>query len=300
VWNSFLSKNPAGFYADMARAQVKKLAAAEQSQAVAETARRDAEEQAAKKAEKLQKSVEQQASSQMAAANQQLAAQSKELEEAKKQAELAQQRAEAAREEVEQVKRQAVEEAKQQADKAKDDAKASDAKVAVLTPTQPEQPAAPASTPQIGRTDIARLLQAHLKRVGCNSGKVDGEWDEGSRRALELFNRNAKTKFDTKVASLDALDAVRNETDRVCPLECDRGEHAVGNRCVEIERRREIERHREREAAPRSRSVHRPVVRMEMPSRGFAPEPLQSAPARKSCTLDSSGHRDGGRFCQVF
>jgi hypothetical protein len=59
---------------------------------------------------------------------------------------------------------------------------------------------------------IARLLQAHLKRVGCNSGKIDGDWDESSQRSLELFNNNAKTNFDTKVASLEALDAVRNAT----------------------------------------------------------------------------------------
>ena len=195
VWDSFIEKHPAGFYSNLARAQVKRLVAAEQSQAVADNARRDAEEQAAQKAEKLQKRLEESAK-----------VQSKELEEARKQAELAQERAEAARQEVEQAKRQAVEEARRQVQQAVEQAKGAanenGEKVAALTPDHPDQPAAPASSPKIGQADIARLLQAHLKRVGCNSGKIDGDWDEGSQRALELFNRNAKTKFDTKVASL--------------------------------------------------------------------------------------------------
>jgi hypothetical protein len=84
------------------------------------------------------------------------------------------------------------------------------------------------------QTDIARLLQAHLKRVGCNPGTADGSWDQGSKRALELFNENAQTKFDIKLASLDALDAVRGKTDRVCPLICAKGQRAEGDRCIQI------------------------------------------------------------------
>jgi hypothetical protein len=78
------------------------------------------------------------------------------------------------------------------------------------------------------------LLQAHLKRVGCNSGSIDGNWDDSSRRALDLFNKNARTSFDIKVASLDALDAVRGRPDRVCPLICAKGQRADGDRCVQI------------------------------------------------------------------
>ena len=58
VWDSFIEKHPTGFYSNLARAQVKRLVAAEQSQAVADNARRNAEEQAAQKAEKLQKRLE--------------------------------------------------------------------------------------------------------------------------------------------------------------------------------------------------------------------------------------------------
>ena len=78
------------------------------------------------------------------------------------------------------------------------------------------------------------MLQAHLKRVGCNPGNVDGNWDDNSRKALDAFNRNASSKFDIKLASLDALDGVRSRTDRVCPLICAKGQRAEGDRCIEI------------------------------------------------------------------
>jgi len=82
--------------------------------------------------------------------------------------------------------------------------------------------------------DLPRLLQAELKRVGCKAGDVGGEWDASARRALASFNDNAGTKFDVKLASLDALDSVRAKAGRVCPLECDRGFRASGEACVKI------------------------------------------------------------------
>ena len=84
------------------------------------------------------------------------------------------------------------------------------------------------------QADIIRLLQAHLKRVGCDAAEATGTWDDGSRKALDLFNKNAQTAFDIKLASLDALDAVRSKPDRVCPLICGKGQRADGDRCVQI------------------------------------------------------------------
>jgi uncharacterized caspase-like protein len=333
VWGSFLARHPSGFYANLARAQMNRLVAAEQSQAVADSARRDAEEQAAQKAEKLQKRADEPARNQAAAAQQQLLDQSKkELDEARKQAELAQQRAEAARQEVEQAKRQAVEEAQRQIEQAKATAAPQNTeKVAALSSGQDRSPV-PSSAPQIGPADLARLLQAHLKRVGCNSGKVDGNWDEGSQRALDLFNKSAKTQFDTKVASLDALDAVRNELDRVCPMICPNGERADGDRCIqtscdtgyflnsdgscekrhERDRERARDRDRDREhvrARERERDREpvrrreRTVMRSNAPARVYIETPRSQgiAPGNRSCVLDSGGHREtGGLRCKDF
>jgi uncharacterized caspase-like protein len=82
--------------------------------------------------------------------------------------------------------------------------------------------------------DLPRLLQVELKRVGCKAGEVGGDWDASARRALAAFNDNAGTKFDVKLASLDALDSVRAKTGRVCPLECNSGFRASGEACVKI------------------------------------------------------------------
>jgi uncharacterized caspase-like protein len=265
AWDSFLASHPNGLYANLARAQTSKLAAAQESRTKADEARRDAEEQAALKAVELRKQLEEQSQRQTAEAKQKLSEQAKkdldearrqvaeqakkELDEAKRQVELAQQQAEAARQQVEEAKRQAIAEAQRQVELAKaeqtkraakeaiketnKEASKDDAdKLASLTPdaTAPKPPA----TPQIDQADVTRLLQAHLKRVGCNSGNIDGTWDDSSRKALDLFNKNANTRFDVKVASLDALDVVRSKTDRVCPLICAKGQKEDGGRCVQI------------------------------------------------------------------
>lgn len=94
-----------------------------------------------------------------------------------------------------------------------------------LPEPKPERPTPP---------DLPVLLQKELNRVGCETGDVNGEWSASARKALSQFNENAGTKFDVKVASLDALDAVRAKPGRVCPLECDRGFRADGDHCVKI------------------------------------------------------------------
>ncbi len=298
VWESFLAGHPNGFYANLARGQLDKLAAAEQAQAAADNARREAEEQAAKKAEKLQKRIEEPATSQMASAKQLTADQSrKELEDAKAQAELAHERADAARQELEQSKRRAIEEeALRQASKRMGKEHADE--IAALAPVRTDQQSGPPLPSQISPTEITRLLQAELIRVGCLSGQIDGNWGDGSQHALELFNKNVRKSFDTKIASLEALDAVRNIPDRVCPLVCANGERAAGDHCVGIDcasgyflnSRGSCERR------------HEPVRRQRTVTREFAPRrtaPAPIAPATPhglspSCALDTGGHREGG------
>jgi hypothetical protein len=80
--------------------------------------------------------------------------------------------------------------------------------------------------------EITRLLQVELRRVGCLTGSTEGSWNADSRRALESFNKFSGTQLDAKVASIDALDAVKLKQSRVCPLECERGYRANGESCV--------------------------------------------------------------------
>lgn len=69
-----------------------------------------------------------------------------------------------------------------------------------------------APTPQ----EISRSLQTELRRVGCQTAAVSDEWTAASRRSLDLFNKHANTRFDTRLASLDALDAVKGQPSRIC------------------------------------------------------------------------------------
>jgi len=108
-------------------------------------------------------------------------------------------------------------------------------------PATSEKPAAPARTadlapPSAGPTpaELAKSVQTELRRVGCLNADADGDWNAASQRSLTLFNRYAGTKYDVKVASSDALDAIRQKSARVCPLLCEHGFKADGDHCSKI------------------------------------------------------------------
>ena len=105
----------------------------------------------------------------------------------------------------------------------------------------PAVPAAPdknvnvaALTAGMPPADLARSVQAELRRVGCLTSDTDGNWNPASQRSLSQFNRYAGTKLDTKVASSDALDAIKQKSSRVCPLVCAHGFKADGDQCTRI------------------------------------------------------------------
>lgn len=248
AWASFLAARPTGLYADLARQQAAKLNSAESAGAKADDSIKKAEEQARQKADDFRKQLEAQSKKQaeddkrayseqskkeLEVARQQIADRAQaELNEAKRQVEEAKKQAADAQKQIDDAKKQAVEDARKQVEAAK--AEADKAKVASLSPSAGPQPAAAPPVPAMDKTDIARLLQAHLKRVGCDPGNTDGNWNDGSQKALDLFNKSASTTFDVKVASLDSLDGVRAKTSRVCPLVCAKGMKVEGERCVAI------------------------------------------------------------------
>lgn len=119
--------------------------------------------------------------------------------------------AKAAEKEAERTK--AAEEAKVAAEaKAAAEKKAKEEKVAALTPPTDR-------SDQQTTVDPPRSLQTELRRVGCNTGSVDGNWNTASQRALDLFNKHAGMKLEVKVASVDALDAVKAKSARVLPAD---------------------------------------------------------------------------------
>jgi uncharacterized caspase-like protein len=107
-----------------------------------------------------------------------------------------------------------------------------------------DTPAAPAATEKSvnvaalnagsPQADLTRSVQAELRRVGCLTSDADDTWNSAAQRSLSQFNRYAGTKFDTKTASADALDAIKQKSSRVCPLVCEHGYKADGNQCTRI------------------------------------------------------------------
>lgn len=277
AWDSFVAAYPAGFYSDLAKAQRNKLAAEAARIAATEKARAAADEQARLVAEGAKASEQAKANERTRAAEQvRLAAEKqKQSEEA---AVAAAERAKETAQSKTEAKAQTASERSAPPVNEQDAGKASAQTLAALPP-------ADSASRQAGgalQADIPRLLQTELKRVGCRAGEVDGVWDASSQRALTLFNRHAGARLDVKLASADALDAVRSKRGRVCPLACERGYRAVGEKCIATACKPGFERDDEdvcrrierrgraqpaaRDAAPRARREAAPVRPQRAPA----------------------------------
>jgi uncharacterized caspase-like protein len=231
VWAAFLAQYPEGFYASLAKGQLERIAAEEARAAATEKARQAEDEKTRLAADRAKKADQEKAAAaaQAAEAARIAAEKAKQIEEAKaaaaeqrrKDAEAAVAKAQAAQEAAE--KALAAERAANQEKQAASD---SAQKVATLT-TGPSQLTL---SPQ----ETAVLVQSELRRVGCLTANADGDWNATSQRSLTLFNKYAGTKFDTKLASFDVLDAIKGKPGRVCPLICDHGFKADGDGCVKI------------------------------------------------------------------
>ena len=241
AWEAFLQTYPDGFYANLARVQLKKIAAEEERATATEKARLAEQEKVKLAAERAQKAeLEKAAAAAKAAEEARIAAEKqKQIEQAKaetaererKAAEAAAAKALAEKQAAEKAKaelaaRQAAEKAEQAAKPAADRQLAeAEQKVAALAPP-------PAST--LSPAELTKSVQSELRRVGCLSAAADGDWSAASQRSLTLFNRYAGTQFDVKLAGVDALDALKAKPGRVCPLVCNFGFKADGDQCVKI------------------------------------------------------------------
>jgi hypothetical protein len=213
----FLAQHPDGFYASLARLQLEKIAAEDAHRAATEKARLAEQERTRLASEGAQKAQQAKADADARAAEQARIA----AEQAKQIAQ--QQAAEAERKRTDKAPGNAAASPATAADKPQADKPQADKAVnlAALNPS----PAPP---------DIAKSVQAELRRVGCLTAAADGEWNAASQRSLALFNRYAGMKLDVKLASTDALDAIKLKPSRVCPLVCEHGFKADGDRCSKI------------------------------------------------------------------
>ncbi len=175
--------------------------------------------------------------------------------------------------------------------------------VAALPPAETEKPA-------LSDTEITRSIKSELSRVGCFNGSLDGAWNAASRRSLELFNKRAGTKLEAKFATLGALDAIKLKSSRVCPLICEQGFKAVGERCSRIVCAKgsflndddECEKRRGRTPTA-SRDPDEAPHSASRPGAGVGPAKPQAAPAKSQAAgqivCDSRGCRPVERGCRI-
>jgi hypothetical protein len=219
AFNVFLAQYPDGYYANLAKLQLAKIAAEETRVAATEKARLAQQEQVRLANEGAQQIQLAKAASDLKAAEEARIAAEKAKEAAQQQAAQAEQK---------RVATNNAAAAKNVASVAPDRPQETkvDTKIAALP-----NPQVPAPPPQ---AELAKSVQTELRRVGCFTGSANGEWNAASQRSLELFNKHAGTKFDVKLASVDALDAIKLKPTRVCPLICEFGFKRDGDRCSKI------------------------------------------------------------------
>ena len=200
-WGAFLSQYPDGFYANLAKGQLTKIAAEEARAAAAEKARL-AEQERARLAEQGAREAEltKAVAAAKAAEEARIAA-----EEAKRVAQEKVAAAEAAR---------LAEQEKAKGEKEKVVAVEQGVVIAgqaAVGKVEHQLAALFPPSQQHAQLELTVALQDELRRVGCNTGAANGNWDGSSYAALRLFNIHARTGFDPGVASRDALDAVRGK-----------------------------------------------------------------------------------------
>ncbi|MBB4260749.1 MULTISPECIES: caspase family protein [unclassified Bradyrhizobium] len=241
-WEAFLAQYPEGFYANLAKGQLNKIGA-EETRASAEQKAKAAEQEKTRLiAERAQKAEQDKAAAAAKVAEEaRIAAEKqKQIEQAKaeaaehqrKVAEAAAAKALAEKQATEKAKAELA--AKQAAEKAEQAAKPAADRQLPEVENQKVAALSPGPTPTLSAADLAKSVQSELRRVGCLTSAAEGEWSSAAQRSLTLFNKYAGTQLDVKIASVDALDALKAKPGRVCPLVCNFGFKADGDQCVKI------------------------------------------------------------------
>jgi uncharacterized caspase-like protein len=315
VWTAFLKQYPEGLYASLAKGQMNKIAAEEARVAATEKARLAEEEQARLRAEGARQAEQAKAAAQAKAAEDaRLAAETaKALEQAKtaaaEQARAAVEKTAAEKAAAQKTAAEKLAAEKLAADKLAAEKAAAAAKAAEEKPAQQLAALAPetGAKPALSAAETTRSVQSELRRVGCLTGPVGDDWNEAARRSLELFNKHSGLKLDAKMASLDALDAIKAKPARICPLVCDRGMKADGDRCVKItcgagyvlDDDNECVRKREAPSASREDQPARRAAPKRDNAQAEPPKPQAQAQATGQVICNQQGCRPVAKGCRI-
>jgi Caspase domain len=144
---------------------------------------------------------------------------------------------------------------------------------AVREPEPPKEPAA-------NRPELVRSAQSELRRLGCFAGRDDGSLNSATREALQRYlSQKGLPSRDANVTQNLVLD-LRDESARVCPLTCSRGEHPEGDRCVvdaKPEKKEEPKREAARPKPEPKREAARPKPEPKREAARPKPEPRREA-----------------------
>ena len=140
-------------------------------------------------------------------------------------------------------------------------------------------PSAPVVTTTPSPTDLTRVIQLELYRLGCGPSDADGKWSVATREGLRKYNLRTKSKLDANGPSSAIVAALQKQNGRICPLECGRGMVARGETCVAVAKP-EPKKKQTRRAERNTRSAAPERVRQkEAPAAAAqASEPVQHAP----------------------
>lgn len=92
-------------------------------------------------------------------------------------------------------------------------------------------PAAKPASRKVQR-QLARQIQAELKRVGCYTGKLDGSWGDRSRSAMAAFIGRVNAVLPTEEPDVILLSLIKGHPGEVCGVSCPPDKIATGGRCV--------------------------------------------------------------------
>ncbi len=71
--------------------------------------------------------------------------------------------------------------------------------------------------------DLARKLQNELKRVGCYSGEIDGDWGPASKRGMALFTARVNATLPVETPDYILLTLVKGHAQGACGNGCPAG-----------------------------------------------------------------------------
>ncbi len=80
---------------------------------------------------------------------------------------------------------------------------------------------------------LVRAIQAELNRLGCETGRPDGEWGRRTEKGLGDFLRHADQV--TAAPGRELLAVLRAREGRVCPRACGDGQVETDGRCVAVQ-----------------------------------------------------------------